>query len=62
MELLRPIPAGETKAVLFDFDGTISLLRAGWQQIMVDFMVEVLLEVAPREDPSTLASDTLEFV
>ena len=62
MEVLRPIPAGETKAILFDFDGTISLLRAGWQQIMVDFMVEVLVEVAPHEDPSKLSKSTLEFV
>ncbi len=62
MELLRPIPTGETKAILFDFDGTVSLLRGGWQQIMVDFMLEVLLEVAPQEDPSELSRSIEEFV
>jgi phosphoglycolate phosphatase-like HAD superfamily hydrolase len=62
MEFLRPIPAGETKAVLFDFDGTISLLRAGWQEIMVNFMFEVLAEAAPNEDPLTLSETIEEFV
>lgn len=62
MELLRPIPAGDTKAILFDFDGTISLLRAGWQEIMVNFMLEVLAEAAPKEDPSTLSETIEQFV
>lgn len=30
------------KAVLFDFDGTVSTLRAGWEQIMRPFMQEAI--------------------
>jgi len=62
MILLRSIPPGETKAILFDFDGTISLLRAGWQEIMVEFMLEILLEVAPQEDSSELSRSIRDFV
>ncbi|MGG1518196.1 HAD family hydrolase [Paenibacillus oryzisoli] len=31
------------KAVLFDFDGTISTLRAGWEEVMVPFMKESIV-------------------
>jgi len=30
------------KAVLFDFDGTISTLRAGWEEVMAPFMKEAI--------------------
>ncbi|MBE3578763.1 MAG: HAD family hydrolase [Caldanaerobacter subterraneus] len=44
MEILIPINLGEfdIKAAVFDFDGTISTLRSGWEKIMRDFMIEVL--------------------
>lgn len=41
---------GAVASALFDFDGTISLIREGWQQIMVPMMVELLLE-APDHEP-----------
>ncbi|MDR6552233.1 HAD family hydrolase [Paenibacillus qinlingensis] len=31
------------KAVLFDFDGTLSTLRAGWEEVMVPFMKESIV-------------------
>ena len=43
-EILRPdLPRGRFKAVLFDFDGTLSLLREGWPRVMVPMMVEALV-------------------
>jgi len=33
---------GNVKRVLFDFDGTISLLREGWQPIMRDLMIRFI--------------------
>lgn len=46
-------PGGKTPEkishVLFDFDGTISLIREGWQQVMVPMFVEML----PRTDDDT---------
>jgi phosphoglycolate phosphatase-like HAD superfamily hydrolase len=46
-------PAGRRfRVVLFDFDGTLSLLRHGWQGVMIPMMVEVLagLPAAPGRD------------
>lgn len=39
--ILHPNPApGHIRVAVFDFDGTVSLLRAGWQQVMIDLFVE----------------------
>ncbi|MDZ7374326.1 MAG: HAD family hydrolase [candidate division KSB1 bacterium] len=35
-------PRGEVRFALFDFDGTISLLREGWQRIMEPMMIEMI--------------------
>ena len=41
LEILRPNPApGRLRFAVFDFDGTLSLLRTGWQRVMADLMVE----------------------
>ncbi len=32
------------QSVLFDFDGTISLIRQGWQDVMIPYFAEVLLK------------------
>ena len=37
-------PRGRFRSVLFDFDGTLSLIREGWPQVMIPMMVEVLRE------------------
>lgn len=43
MELLRPsAPFGRLRHALFDFDGTISVVREGWERVMVPLMVEIL--------------------
>lgn len=41
-ELVRSFPQGRFRRVLFDFDGTISLLREGWQRIMAPMMAEMI--------------------
>lgn len=33
---------GKLRAVVFDFDGTLSTLRSGWEQVMEPLMLEVL--------------------
>jgi phosphoglycolate phosphatase-like HAD superfamily hydrolase len=35
-------PAEPVSAVLFDFDGTISALRCGWENVMESFMTELI--------------------
>lgn len=50
------------QAVLFDFDGTISLIREGWQPIMYSYFSEVLLEVAVGETKEAIDALVQEFV
>lgn len=48
IEVVNPaVKKGKIHSVLFDFDGTISLLRTGWPEIMEELMVEVLKDT-PR--------------
>ena len=42
IEIVRDVPLGRFKHALFDFDGTISLLREGWQAIMAPVMLEMI--------------------
>ncbi|MDA1192609.1 MAG: haloacid dehalogenase-like hydrolase [Candidatus Poribacteria bacterium] len=49
-------PRGRIRSALFDFDGTISLVRTGWQDVMVPMMVELLAE---HTDESTESLERL---
>ncbi|MDO4573747.1 MAG: haloacid dehalogenase-like hydrolase [Planctomycetia bacterium] len=42
MEVRRYRKKGPIRAALFDFDGTVSLVREGWRDIMVPYFCEVL--------------------
>lgn len=42
MERLHNTPITPVKAVLFDFDGTISTLRYGWEKVMRAMMLEMI--------------------
>lgn len=42
IEIINEVERGRVKHGLFDFDGTISLLREGWQRIMGPVMVEMI--------------------
>jgi len=49
-EIVHPnIQCGKIKFAIFDFDGTISLIREGWQQIMIPMMVEILMHTPEHE-------------
>lgn len=62
-EILRPdLPRGRYRAVLFDFDGTLSLLREGWPAVMVGMMVEALVGIGAPESEAELAVLVEEFV
>jgi phosphoglycolate phosphatase len=63
IELLRPgVSATETRVVLFDFDGTISLLRTGWEEVMVPMMVDILAETGTGESREELHALVKDFV
>src|SRR5438309_7834488 len=56
------IPRGRFRSVLFDFDGTLSLIREGWPQVMIPMMVEVLRATGTPEDDAALTAAVEEFV
>ena len=63
LEILRPNPApGRLRFAVFDFDGTLSLLRTGWQRVMADLMVEALLATPRAEAEAQLRTRTAEPV
>jgi phosphoglycolate phosphatase-like HAD superfamily hydrolase len=63
IEIVNPqLPRGRFRYVLFDFDGTLSLIREGWPQVMIPMMVEVLQETGTAESPDELATRVEEFV
>ena len=53
---------GKVRSALFDFDGTVSLIRSGWQDVMVPMMVEALQEASGGEPPDALERLVREFV
>jgi phosphoglycolate phosphatase len=54
--------AVEPKAVIFDFDGTLSLIRSGWLEVMVPLCVEQLLALQTGEPEAQLQGVVEEFV
>ncbi len=63
VEIVRPLSRRQPpQHVLFDFDGTLSLIREGWPEVMVPMMVEVLQATGTDEPPSTLHGLVLKFV
>jgi len=42
----RPANDACFSAALFDFDGTLSLVREGWQQVMTPYFTDVIMETA----------------
>ena len=44
LEILRPdrLPGGRVQAAIFDFDGTFSTLRCGWEEVMRPMMLEYI--------------------
>ena len=63
IEQLRPgASAANARVALFDFDGTISVIRSGWMEIMIPMMVEILLDLKTGEREEDLRAIVEEFV
>jgi len=63
VENIRPgASARNARVVLFDFDGTLSLIRSGWINVMVPMMVEILAELNTGETDEQLKSVVDDFV
>src|SRR5262249_32669107 len=55
-------PRGEVRAALFDFDGTLSLIREGWPDVMIPMMVQHLERTPAAEARDELGRRVEEFV
>jgi phosphoglycolate phosphatase len=63
IEVLRPdLARGRFRAVLFDFDGTLSLVRRNWPAVMIPMMVDVLAATGTGESREELTAHVEEFV
>lgn len=47
---------------VFDFDGTISLIRDGWQNVMVPMMVDILMDTGTTESKEDIEDLVINFV
>lgn len=63
IEIIRELGQRQPpRHVLFDFDGTLSLIREGWVEIMVPLMVETLTATGTDESQQSLTDLAREFV
>ena len=50
------------RVAIFDFDGTLSIVRAGWEDVMIPMMVEALLETKSGESEAQLGEIVTAYV
>src|SRR5579872_5735333 len=63
IEIVREVKlAAPPCFALFDFDGTLSLVREGWPDVMIPMMVEELAATGTRESTAELTTLARNFV
>jgi phosphoglycolate phosphatase len=63
IEIVRAPKLGRPpRHVLFDFDGTLSLIREGWLDVMIPMMVEILQSTGTGEPRQALRGLCTDFV
>jgi len=60
--ITKNIPLSKIRFAIFDFDGTISLIREGWQQVMIPMMVDILMETPEHESIERLQKVVRTYV
>jgi phosphoglycolate phosphatase len=61
-QLRHGVSAKNARVCVFDFDGTISLIRSGWMDVMVPMMVEILLSLHTGESETEMRTVVEDFV
>ena len=61
-EVLEHIKDRKITTALFDWDGTVSCIRSGWQQIMIPYFIEVLEAAPMAEDHNSIEKIVTDFV
>ncbi len=63
IEIIRRLPeARHIRHAVFDFDGTLSLIREGWQAIMIPMMIEILKQAPEHEGEAEIGRIVRDFV
>ena len=63
IEIVGELPRrARPQHVLFDFDGTLSLIREGWPEVMIPMMVKILKDTGTSETAEELHAITETFV
>ena len=63
IELIHPdIERGKIRFAIFDFDGTLSLIREGWQNVMLPMMVEHIQATGTNESDEEILQIVKEYV
>ena len=63
LEIVRPGAAAPgARAALFDFDGTLSLIRSGWLDIMLNMMTGTLAALGTGESAEQLRAESFDRV
>jgi phosphoglycolate phosphatase len=63
IEIVRELgPRLAPKYALFDFDGTLSLIREGWPEVMIPMMVRILKDTGTAESADELTAVATQFV
>jgi phosphoglycolate phosphatase len=63
LEIIHPGSAApDARAAIFDFDGTISLVRSGWMNVMIPMMIEILGDLRTGETEEQLRAVIEDFV
>jgi phosphoheptose isomerase/phosphoglycolate phosphatase-like HAD superfamily hydrolase len=62
--IFPPVIGRKFKFALFDFDGTLSLIREGWQQIMIPYFCEEVAATpgGANSDPEEIRRTVTDFV
>jgi len=63
LETINPgASAPDARVAIFDFDGTLSLVRSGWMNVMIPMMMEILAELHSGETEEQLRTVIEDFV
>src|SRR5947209_2803839 len=62
IEIIRPASSPAARVALFDFDGSLSLIRTGWMEVMVPMMIEILAGLKTGESEDELRTVIEDFV
>lgn len=61
LEIVNPsVSLGQVQHALFDFDGTISVIRRGWEEIMIPLMIDMICDGHPPTPE--LEAEVAEYV